>query len=100
MREYPRRVYLTFEETRKVNNETEEIQAASEGYESHWDKEVIKREKGTDREILRGSFEKAMSEFSGEIKVNKPQIVKPLTRGQKAALTRKRNKERRLNGDG
>lgn len=52
MRQYPRMVHKG--KTKKiVNNETEEINASQEGYESHWNPEIVEQRKGTDREILR-----------------------------------------------
>ena len=58
MRAYPRRVYKTQDDSKKVFDEVEEIEASKEGYECHFDKEVIESTKGTDFEILRGKPEK------------------------------------------
>jgi hypothetical protein len=81
MRSYPRRVFKSEKEVRLVNDESEETKAASEGYESSYKAEIIAKRKGTDREILRST--------SNESEPEQPE----LTRGQKAAQTRKLNKE-------
>jgi len=54
MRSYPRTIFKDGKSIR-VNNETEEINKAAEGYESHWKPEIIEKRKGTDRAILRGT---------------------------------------------
>jgi len=53
MREYPRRVYKSKEDSKKVNDEVEEVLASQEGYESHWNPTINELRKNTDREILR-----------------------------------------------
>jgi hypothetical protein len=107
MRQYPRSVKLPDkpESAIHVNNEMEEYEASLEGYESHWNPEIIKKRKGTDREILK------VKPVTDEIPIIKEESAplppdtgiledvipgiedKPLTRGQKAAATRKRNRE-------
>lgn len=93
MREYPRTVYRGKDDYKRVYNETEEIQAGDEGYESHFDVECIKEQKGTDRAIL-----KAPSNSEDNSETSIPVIeeinTQELTRGQKIALSRKRNKEK------
>lgn len=54
MRQYPRLVHKEHGNYKKVWNESEEIQASIDGYESHWNPEIVEKRKGTDREILRG----------------------------------------------
>lgn len=85
MRQYPICLYKTKEDTIRVNSEPEEIAAALEGYETHWNSEVNEMRKGTDKEVLRGDKKVVESKLS-------PQ--------QRAAITRKRNKEAKeaLNG--
>lgn len=56
MRQYPRRVYKTINDSIKVFDEKEEIEASGKGYESHWLPRIVEKQKGTDREILRGEF--------------------------------------------
>jgi hypothetical protein len=53
MREYPRIVYKEDGAYLKVFNEEEEMKASGDGYESHKNKEINLKRKGTDREILR-----------------------------------------------
>ena len=53
MREYPRAVYKSREESKRVYNEQEELQAGLEGWNSHWNPEINERNRGTDEEILR-----------------------------------------------
>lgn len=90
MRSYPRRVFKSEKETILVFCEAQEIKASSEGYESSYKKEIIDKYKGTDREILRGE----------SVDITPPPVFeKELTRGQKAALTRKKNRKLK-NGNG
>lgn len=77
----------------KVNNELEEIKASEEGYESHWNPEVNEKRKGTDREILRGKKTATVVEKTATV-----EVVAELSPQQRAAITRKRNKEAKLNG--
>ena len=53
MREYPRAVYKSREVSKRVYNEQEELQAGIEGWNSHWNPEINKKQRGTDEEILR-----------------------------------------------
>ena len=52
MRQYPRRLYKGTEKI-LVTTTIEEYQAGLDGFESHWDKEINEKRKGTDKEILR-----------------------------------------------
>ena len=52
MRQYPRRLYKGTEKI-LVTTAIEEYQAGLDGFESHWDKEINEKRKGTDKEILR-----------------------------------------------
>jgi hypothetical protein len=94
MRSYPRTVFRGKDDSKKVFNESEEIQASSDGYESHWDTDIIEKRDGTDRAILKTDV--------ADIKTDTTTIEKTdtqeLTRGQKIALSRKRNKELNVNG--
>jgi len=93
MREYPRMVSKSEDDHRKVNDKNEEIKASLEGYESDWNPEVNEKRKGTDREILRGNSKK-----SEPIPPHTPPKVEELSPQQRAAITRKKNKEAKLNG--
>jgi len=54
MRLYPRSLHKQgVEKALRVNNEQEEYEAGLKGYERHRNPEVNKREKGTDKEVLR-----------------------------------------------
>jgi hypothetical protein len=53
MREYPRMVYKSREDYKKVGDEREELQAGLEGWNSRWLPEINEKRKGTDEEILR-----------------------------------------------
>ena len=106
MRQYPRIVNIPGDSNSRktVNNQAEEIQAAADGYESGWNPEVIKKRKGTDKEILRALEAKDEDLEVTEVKTETKSIpeneerVPTLTRGQKAAATRKRNREKIKNG--
>ena len=53
MRAYPRAVYKSREVSKRVYNEQEELQAGLEGWNNHWNPEINKKQRGTDKEILR-----------------------------------------------
>jgi hypothetical protein len=73
MRAYPRRVYKTQDDSKKVFDEFEEIEASKEGYECHFDKQVIESAKGTDFEILRELIKGRKLEIQNT--EEKPEIV-------------------------
>lgn len=81
MRQYPKRVYLTKEKTLLVGDESEEIEAGLSGYETHWNKDVNERQKGTEKEILR----------SDPVDPVDP-VENKLSPQQRAAITRAKNK--------
>ena len=97
MRLYPRRLYKSIKDHTLVGNETEEIEAGLQGYESHWNPEINEQRKGTDREVLRPpvSAEKVLE--AGKI-LDKLDTPKELSPQKRAAITRKKNKEAKLNG--
>lgn len=53
MRQYPRMLSKGKEQNLVVNNESEEYKAGLDGWESHWNPEINKSRKGTDKEVLR-----------------------------------------------
>lgn len=67
MRSYPRRVFKG-NESRLVNNEIEEMNAAEEGFESSDKPDVIKKRKGTDRDILRRKLEELQESEAEQLK--------------------------------
>lgn len=108
MRQYPRSVKLPNkpETAIHVHNELEEYEASLKGYESHWNPEVNVLRKGTDREILRVKPSEPITQKKEQATPNPTPVDtgilddvipgiedKPLTRGQRAALTRKKNRE-------
>lgn len=52
-RSYPRRLFKGKDDVVLVHSEVEEVERSLQGYESHWNPEIIERRKGTDREVLR-----------------------------------------------
>jgi len=106
MRQYPRSVRIPGKRDSaiKVHNEKEEYEAGLKGYESHWNPEINEKRKGTDKEILRALEAKDEDLEATEVKTETKSIpeneerVPTLTRGQKAAATRKRNREKIKNG--
>ena len=103
------------EETFIVQDEQEEFEAGLKGYERHRDPEVNKREKGTDREIIRVNPElekkrledEKAAKFSAELvevakkaieddkKANKKETPKkePIKRGKKAKASKEEVKD-------
>jgi len=109
MKQYPRYLYKSKEETVKVNNAIEEYEAGLEGFQSHWMERVNEAQKGTEKEVIRTNPEvfedveetiqdspRADSPVLGETKSEEsPEIreeAKPLSPQQRAAITRKKNK--------
>lgn len=76
MRQYPRLVSKGREDRRIVKDEYEEYKASTEGYESHWNPDIVKKRKGTDGEILRIDPSKPKEEIKKELKI-------PARRGRK-----------------
>lgn len=68
MKQYPRIVYKTKEDTLRVEDADQEVNAANDGYESHWDSDINEAQKGTDKEILRGEPVEAVEAEPVEVK--------------------------------
>jgi len=110
MRQYPRRLAKGREDRILVHNEIEEYEAGLKGYERHWNPEVNEREKGTDKEVLRVKPVDVQATNIDPLEEPKhpvengilddviPGIEEKLTPGQKAAITRKKNREAKKAG--
>jgi len=61
MREYPRLLSKGRDDRIIVQDEEEEREAGTAGYESHWNPEVNKKQKGTASEVLKKAVEKKVA---------------------------------------
>ena len=83
-RQYPRLVSKGQKDRIQVIDEDEERAASAKGYESHWNTEINKIQKGTDKEILRVSSVKGEEP---EKAVPASKEVTELTPAEKRAIT-------------